>query len=568
MEVLSELFQNQVENQDKQLIMKRILLLFLCFWGFIAVAPAQTDCEKMLEAANSYYKEGKYDKAANMYKFIQEDCHDNNYGGAASKLRDCNQKLKEDADYRKCTSIETCDLYLDNYPQGRYVAKVQQKREKFVKDMQNARLWAEEEAAFKKCVTRKDFEAFIEQYPDGRYLEQAMEKLEEFEEERLRRVEDSIYAKCDTESACEAYLKAFPWGRYSASVWSKKNEFERKRKLEEEASKIGYMYIGKVDIANVGFGGTVIDDYGSTFYASDIKYLLPRITYNGILDEARRVQIDYKIIKPDGSLLSFWNSPSGYTSSDVFWVQPGTNNIRELTKCGSGGDEKYVSGVYKIELWYNGSRIYKISFIVMDKETPLTFGEWRKVLKKCNEHVTQKYRNGAYKGELDEDTRRAGLGMMVVVDGTYYFGNWVSGEKNGVGLYIPPAGYSAVVNCPDCVYYVGEFSSNKKAGTGKCYNRFGNLVYHGSFVDGSPSDTYPKTENGGSKFEYIEYPSGDCYVGETRDGKCCGKGIFIYNNGDLWYGDWEDDARNGSGVFMPYQGDVSSGTWKNDKQKK
>lgn len=38
------------------------------------------------------------------------------------------EKRKEDEAYQKCTTVEACDSYLNDYPQGRYVAEVQQQK--------------------------------------------------------------------------------------------------------------------------------------------------------------------------------------------------------------------------------------------------------------------------------------------------------------------------------------------------------------------------------------------------------------------------------------------------------
>lgn len=545
--------------------MKKKLFLTISLLCFLVPTQAQIECEQWLEEAAMYYKAGNYQKAANMYQFIQKECGDKNYGGAAAKLKDCNQKLKEDADFRKCVSIETCDAYLENYPHGRYVAKVEQKRAKIIKDMENAQIWAEEDEAFQKCSTKKDFDFFLKNYPDGRHADQAMEELAQFERERLMREEDSAFSKCISEADCEAFLKAYPWGTYYATVWAKKNELVRKRLLEEEATRIGYMRIERLDIANVSTDGTVIAS-GSLLDA-DIKYLTPIITYNGILDEARRVELFYKIIKPDGTLLSFPNSPLGYTSSDVFIVQPGSNNVRELTSCGNGGKEEFVSGVYKIELWYEDIKIFGTSFGMKEKENRLSRGDWRKVLQKCHEDGMRKLGNGGYKGECNEEWQLSGLGMCVLNNGTYYIGAWGANKWNGAGIYITPRG-CFVTNCSDCAYYVGEFSSGNITGTGSCYNRFGKLIYHGGFVDGEPEEPCPMKGLDNYKFECVEYSSGEYYIGETMNGERHGKGFYIYSNGDLWYGDWEDDKRNGSGILLQYHGDVSSGIWKKDVKKK
>lgn len=537
--------------------MKKITFVIISLLVAVVTSQAQ-DCESMLEDANNYYSKGEYAKAAKMYKMIQEDC-DSNYGGATAKLKDCNHKLKEDADFKKCTTIAACDAYLQNYPNGRYVAKVKQKRSGFVK----AQMMAEEDAMYNNCTTEADCEEYLGTYPEGRYVTQVSAKLEQLVEERL---EDEAYADCTTEPACDYYLEYYPNGRYYSRVLAKKQTFvaERQRR-EREAAKTAYMKIQEVEFANVSANGDIINYYGSTLYSSEIKYLMPRITYNGLLDEIKFVTLYYKIIKPDGTLMSRSYSPSGYTYSNSFKVQTGSYNSYEFSSWGNGTNGYFVSGIYKFELWYENNRIYQTTFVVKDKENALSRGNWRTALRKCRDYVMKTYDNSSYKGQL-YDGKRSGLGMYSWNDGDYYIGGWKSGSRDGKGIYI--IGGSGHVNyCPDCVYYVGGWSNGDKYGTGTCYDKFGNLIYDGSFANNKPTGTYPMTGYDNYKFECIEY-SGDfagCYyVGETYKGSPHGKGVFIWSGGNMWYGQWKEGVRDGYGIYMPYQGSVSTGTWKGD----
>lgn len=538
--------------------MKRIVFIIVILLLAFTVAQAQTECESMLEAANTYYDNGDYAKAAKMYKMLQEEC-DSNFGGAAAKLKDCNYKLKEDADFKKCTSIAACDAYLETYPNGRYVAKVRQKRSGFVK----AQMMAEEDALYHNCTTEEDCEEYLETYPEGRYVTQVSAMLEQLVAERE---EDEAYARCTNELACEEYIRDYPNGRYYWKVVAKKNTLEAERlHREREAAKTAYMNIQKIEFANVNKAGDIINSYGFTMYDADIMYLRPRITYGGILDDSRYVTLDVKIIKPNGSIESNSNSPSGYTYSNSFYVQTGPNNTYLFTGWGNESKTCYVAGTYRFELWYEGNRIYQTTFVVKDKENALSRGNWRSALRKCRDYVMKTYDNGSYKGQL-YDGNRSGLGMYSWNSGSFYIGNWKSGDKNGKAIYMVASGNS-VANCPDCAYYVGGWENGDKSGTGTCYDKFGKLIYDGGFANDKPTGGYPMTGYDSYKFECIEY-SGDfagCYyVGETYQGYPHGKGVFIWSSGDMWYGQWKDGIRDGYGIYMHYQGSVSTGTWKGD----
>ncbi len=53
------------------------------------------------------------------------------------------------------------------------------------------------------------------------------------------------------------------------------------------------------------------------------------------------------------------------------------------------------------------------------------------------------------------------------------------------------------------------------------------------------------------------------YVGEMREGKRNGKGVFTSANGDRYDGEWQDDKRNGKGVAISPKGDRYEGEWRN-----
>lgn len=534
--------------------MKRLLVVIVYMLAAIPLALAQSDdCESMLEDANDFYSRGDYVRAAKMYKLIQEDC-ENNYGSAASKLKDCNYKLKEDADFEKCTSIAACDDYLENYPNGRYVGRVHQKRSEIIKANASA---AEDDNAYQNCSTKEDCLAYLKNYPYGRHVTQVKAMLSQFEE-------DEAYENCITEWDCESFLKTYPNSRYYSIVLERKNALEEERlRKEKEAAATAYMNIKGVDFANSFAGGSIIDAYGETLYVSEIKYLKPRVSYDGLLDDTRLISIFCKIYRPDGTLMNKLASPSGYSFSHIFKVQMGYDNFYEFPAWGSDSDGFFVAGTYRFELWFGGSRIYQTSFEVVDRETALSRGNWRTALKKCCDYVSYTFDNGfSYKGEY-QDHRRSGLGMYSWKGNSFYIGNWNSGKKSGLGIEILPAG-CAFSNCPDCEYYVGEFSSDEQSGVGSCYDRYGNLIYFGNFKNGRPTQNYPVTGYDEYKLECIEYASGDYYVGETYEGKPHGKGVYIWSSGDMWYGDWQYGKRNGYGALMVYQGSVSTGTWKND----
>lgn len=198
------------------------------------------------------------------------------------------------------------------------------------------------------------------------------------------------------------------------------------------------------------------------------------------------------------------------------------------------------------------------------KENALSRGEWRTLMNKAFDHVTSSYDNqDSYKGEKS-DNRKSRLGVYRWSAGSYHWGKLSMDNFNGVGIYITSQGFT-LNNCPDCCYYVGEYSNDQKEGEGTCYDRYGNLIYYGNFSNNVPTGTYPSTKKYSSyKFECFTYSNGNMYIGETQNGKRHGKGIFLWKGGDAWYGEWTDGKRDGKGIHMYYDGSITVGRWNDD----
>ncbi len=324
------------------------------------------------------------------------------------------------------------------------------------------------------------------------------------------------------------------------------------------------MKIQKVEFGNLDANGNVINGFGSTLYASDIRFLAPNLYYEGLGKYAQPVTIRGKLFHPSGQLMTTSNAPSDYSFEFSFRVQPGKGRSNRLAAWGSATESIFTPGVYGFEIWYEGSMLYKTSITLLERSNGLVQGDWRTALRKCGDNVTVDCNNGYYKGAL-EGRKRSGMGVYAWKSGSYYFGDWVSGDCTGYGMKISQANHY-VPNCPNCVYYVGNWSGDKKVGYGYCYDRQGNLLYQGDFANDKPTQTYPMRTDGSRKFEYQKFVSGNSYLGETVDGMPSGYGIFIWNNGDVWFGNYAYGERNGKGIMLYHSGNITSGTWRNDKK--
>ncbi len=102
----------------------------------------------------------------------------------------------------------------------------------------------------------------------------------------------------------------------------------------------------------------------------------------------------------------------------------------------------------------------------------------------------------------------------------------------------------------------------------RMYDKNGKLIYDGSIKkDGYPAGAYPCSNNFYEwAFKTINYDSGDKYVGETKKGKRCGWGLYIWENGTVWFGKWDNGKRNGIGKLIKPDGSYEDGTWRDDKK--
>ncbi len=103
-----------------------------------------------------------------------------------------------------------------------------------------------EEAAYKKCTTIAACDSYLKAYPKGKYVDEVRAKKAELESQaETERVEAEAYRKCTTVAACDSYLKAYPQGRYVAEVRKKKTELEQAQQAQQggNCSANGHEYV-------------------------------------------------------------------------------------------------------------------------------------------------------------------------------------------------------------------------------------------------------------------------------------------------------------------------------------
>ena len=138
----------------------------------------------------------------------------------------------------------------------------------------------------------------------------------------------------------------------------------------QAAENAGYIRVSNIQFGNTDYDGNLLSDYGSTLYASDIRYLKPRIYYDGLCNTQQTVTFFYKIYKPNGELESSASSPAGYTSSFQRTVYPGKNQMMIASGWGNNNSGSYTTGTYRYELWHDGNLVYSTPVTLLSKQGP------------------------------------------------------------------------------------------------------------------------------------------------------------------------------------------------------
>lgn len=152
------------------------------------------------------------------------------------------------------------------------------------------------------------------------------------------------------------YTKAIEFYRLALSLWSSESiQFS----YDNAKKSCAYMHIKSCDFSNKNEDRKEIEKFGATLHADKMRFLTPRIHYDGLTDSCVEKEIYIKILNPDGAVKSETKSPSGYSWKETVGVSPGNDNSKELLGCGNGETSIYYRGIYTMELWYNKKRIYR-----------------------------------------------------------------------------------------------------------------------------------------------------------------------------------------------------------------
>ena len=144
--------------------------------------------------------------------------------------------------------------------------------------------------------------------------------------------------------------------------------------------------------------------------------------------------------------------------------------------------------------------------------------------------------------EESVDTLCASDDIITWPNGDTYEGGIKDGLLDGKGTYTWANGLK----------YVGQWRKGKKHGFGTIYYTEENK-YIGNWIN-DIAEGYG-----------VMYLDGKTYVGEWKNFKFNGKGLYIYSDGSYSKGTFVDDMLDGKGTYVTKDGYIYTGTWKKDK---
>lgn len=130
--------------------------------------------------------------------------------------------------------------------------------------------------------------------------------------------------------------------------------------VTQSAGRIAQLSITGATFGNTKKDNEIIDAFGSTLYASDIRYLCCRLNYNGPSSSEEKT-VYVKVIKPNGELMTGSSSPSGYTYSQNVTFEAGNSKTVGIGGWGKDSSSSYIAGTYKFEIYWNGTKQYTAS---------------------------------------------------------------------------------------------------------------------------------------------------------------------------------------------------------------
>ena len=159
------------------------------------------------------------------------------------------------------------------------------------------------------------------------------------------------------------HVDSNPYSSKRSSVLTVKCGSKSKTITITQDGKTNYVpfVITSVDVANVTYEGSFINNYGSRIYSYQTRYLKPKLYIN--VKTSGKYTVYTKLYMPNGSLSTGTSSPTGYSYSNTLTLYSWTTSW-ELSGWGSNTAGCWSAGKYRWEFWYNGEKIGEKSFTI------------------------------------------------------------------------------------------------------------------------------------------------------------------------------------------------------------
>ena len=149
-------------------------------------------------------------------------------------------------------------------------------------------------------------------------------------------------------------------------------------------------------------------------------------------------------------------------------------------------------------------------------------------------------RMGHYVGQVDKNKKLAGFGYYIDAK-----------DNQRIGLFRAGLFVYGITLTADCAL-VGSTDDYV------CYSLTTSQI---DYANLNGERTKPQTQ---SQFVSINYPNGDRYIGEYRNGRRHGLGLYYYTNGDFWFGQYVEGVRKGYGCLFGHDNLLFAGRWDNE----
>jgi len=115
--------------------------------------------------------------------------------------------------------------------------------------------------------------------------------------------------------------------------------------------------ITSLKAGNVDYNGRWLTNAGNALYSSQMRYLKPVVTYDAAYNG--NVTLSVKFIQPNGTIFRDASvSPNGYTFSNEYQVNRGSNQTLNISGWGNNNTSLYQAGEWTVEVWYNNRLLW------------------------------------------------------------------------------------------------------------------------------------------------------------------------------------------------------------------